>query len=53
MQAYKDNAIGKSAVGRLGFPEDIANGVLFLASDQSSFIDGQTIPVDGGRFDLM
>jgi len=53
VQAYKDNAIGKSAVGRLGLPEDIANGVLFLASDHASFIDGQTIAVDGGRFDLM
>jgi len=53
VQAYKDNAIGKSAVGRLGLPEDIANGVLFLASDQASFIAGQTIAVDGGRFDLM
>jgi 3-oxoacyl-[acyl-carrier protein] reductase len=53
VQAYKDNAIGKSAVGRLGLPEDIANGVLFLASHHASFIDGQTIAVDGGRFDLM
>jgi len=53
VQAYKDNAIGKSAVGRLGLPEDIANGVLFLASDHASFVDGQTIAVDGGRFDLM
>ena len=53
VQAYKDNAIGKSAVGRLGLPEDIANGVLFLASDQASFVAGQTIAVDGGRFDLM
>jgi len=53
VQAYKDNAIGKSAIGRLGLTEDIANGVLFLASEHSSFIDGQTIAVDGGRFDLM
>ncbi len=53
VQAYKDNAIGKSATGRLGLPEDIANGVLFLVSDYASFIDGQTIAIDGGRFDLM
>jgi NAD(P)-dependent dehydrogenase (short-subunit alcohol dehydrogenase family) len=53
VQAYKDNAIGKSAIGRLGLTEDIANGVLFLVSDHASFIDGQTIAVDGGRFDLM
>lgn len=53
VQAYKDNAVGKSAVGRLGLTEDIANAVLFLASDYASFVDGQTIAVDGGRFDLM
>ncbi|NLE95956.1 MAG: 3-oxoacyl-ACP reductase FabG [Dehalococcoidia bacterium] len=53
VQAYKENAIGKSAIGRLGLTEDIANAVLFLASDYASFIDGQTIAVDGGRFDLM
>lgn len=53
VQAYKDNAITHSAMGRLGLPEDVANGVLFLVSDYSSFVDGQTIRVDGGRFDLM
>lgn len=35
-------------LGRLGTPEDIANAVLFLASDRASFITGQTISVDGG-----
>jgi NAD(P)-dependent dehydrogenase (short-subunit alcohol dehydrogenase family) len=34
---------------RLAFPEDIGNAVLFLASDESSYITGQTIVVDGGR----
>lgn len=33
---------------RVGQPEDIANVALFLASDDSSFIDGQVIKVDGG-----
>ncbi len=33
---------------RAGQPEDIANVALFLASDDSSFIDGQVIKVDGG-----
>ena len=53
VQAYKDNAMSKSAIGRMGLTEDIANGVLFLVSDYASFIVGQTIAVDGGRFDLM
>lgn len=36
-------------VGRVGFPEDIASIVAFLASDQADFITGQTIYVDGGQ----
>ena len=35
-------------LGRLGTPDDIANAVLFLASDRANFITGQTISVDGG-----
>jgi 2-hydroxycyclohexanecarboxyl-CoA dehydrogenase len=35
-------------LGRLGTPDDIANAVLFLASDRADFITGQTISVDGG-----
>jgi NAD(P)-dependent dehydrogenase (short-subunit alcohol dehydrogenase family) len=40
--------IGRIPVGRLGQPEDVANLVLFLASDQAGFICGQNIIVDGG-----
>ena len=35
-------------IGRLGEPEDIANAFLWLASDESSFVHGATISVDGG-----
>ncbi|MEM2135705.1 MAG: SDR family NAD(P)-dependent oxidoreductase [Candidatus Jordarchaeaceae archaeon] len=35
-------------IGRMGKPEDVANLVLYLASDESSFITGQCIVIDGG-----
>lgn len=38
----------KTPLGRLGKPEDIANAYLFLASDESDFINGAVISVDGG-----
>jgi 3-oxoacyl-[acyl-carrier protein] reductase len=36
-------------MGRLGKPHEIANTVLFLASDESSYINGQLISVNGGQ----
>ena len=38
----------ETPLGRIGTPEDVANAVLFLASDQASFITGQTLGVNGG-----
>jgi len=36
-------------MGKIGSPDDIANTVIFLASDEAGYITGQTITVDGGR----
>ncbi|WP_280950504.1 SDR family oxidoreductase [Rhizobium acidisoli] len=35
--------------GHMGSPDDIANTVVFLASEQASFITGQKVAVNGGR----
>ena len=35
-------------LGRLGEPDDVAYGVLFLASDESSFMTGSELVIDGG-----
>jgi NAD(P)-dependent dehydrogenase (short-subunit alcohol dehydrogenase family) len=35
-------------MGRLGEPEEVARAILFLASDDASFITGAILPVDGG-----
>jgi NAD(P)-dependent dehydrogenase (short-subunit alcohol dehydrogenase family) len=35
-------------LGRVGYPEDVAGAVAFLASDDAAYITGQTIYVDGG-----
>ena len=40
-------------MGRIGTPEDIAKLAVYLASDDSSFICGETIVIDGGRIDRM
>jgi NAD(P)-dependent dehydrogenase (short-subunit alcohol dehydrogenase family) len=44
----KDMMADGQAIRRAGVPEDIANAALFLASDSSSFISGETLLVDGG-----
>ena len=46
--AFRDNFVNTIAMRRMGTPQDIANAVTFLASDNASWITGQTIPVTGG-----
>jgi NAD(P)-dependent dehydrogenase (short-subunit alcohol dehydrogenase family) len=36
-------------MGRMGLPDEIANGVLFLASDEASYINGTLLTIDGGH----
>ncbi len=43
-----DGMKGRTPLGRLGDPRDIANAYLFLASDDASFITGEVLRVDGG-----
>jgi 3-oxoacyl-[acyl-carrier protein] reductase len=47
-QEIIDTMKGKTPLGRLGQPGDIANAYAWLASDEASFISGATISVDGG-----
>ena len=48
IQAVIDGIRARSAAGRFGTPQDIASICLFLASDASDYIAGQTIVADGG-----
>jgi NAD(P)-dependent dehydrogenase (short-subunit alcohol dehydrogenase family) len=51
MEQYPERveaAIANTPLRRIGLPEDVADVVLFLASDAARFITGQTIYVDGG-----
>lgn len=45
----KQKVLSRTPMGRLGDPDDVANAAWFLASDDSSFITGTVVPVDGGN----
>jgi len=49
-EKYKEAIIAKIPSNRLGKPEDIANAVTFLSSDQSDYINGETLHVNGGMY---
>ena len=49
-EKFKEAIISKIPSARLGEPDDIANAVLFLCSDQSSYINGETLHVNGGMY---
>jgi NAD(P)-dependent dehydrogenase (short-subunit alcohol dehydrogenase family) len=44
----RDVLISRHALGRMGVPKEIANGIVFLASDEASFMTGAELVIDGG-----
>ena len=49
-EKFKEVIISKIPSARLGEPDDIANAVLFLSSEQSNYINGETLHVNGGMY---
>ena len=47
---FKEIIVSKIPSARLGDPKDIANAVLFLASSESDYINGETLHVNGGLY---
>lgn len=48
-EEYQQALLAQMAIKRLGLPADLAGAVAFLLSDDSAWLTGQTIPVDGGQ----
>ena len=51
-EAARVKIMSRTPLGRLGEPDEVASVAVFLASDESSYITGETITVDGGRMGL-
>ena len=49
-EKFKEAIISKIPSGRLGEPDDVANAVLFLCSNQSDYINGETLHINGGMY---
>ncbi|MEV5177957.1 SDR family oxidoreductase [Streptomyces flaveolus] len=48
LPAYEEYMTGNQSLRRLGRPIDVAYGVLYLASDEASWVTGVNLPIDGG-----
>ena len=48
-EAHRQDRMDRTPIGRLGQPEDVAYGALYLASDEASFVTGSELVIDGGR----
>jgi NAD(P)-dependent dehydrogenase (short-subunit alcohol dehydrogenase family) len=51
-KAARNRVLSRTPLGRLGEPSEIASIAAFLASDDASYVTGQTIYADGGRLPL-
>ena len=49
-ESFKQTLEEKISLARLGMPEDVANAVLFLSSNLSDYITGETLHVNGGMY---
>jgi 3-oxoacyl-[acyl-carrier protein] reductase len=49
-QEFFDRVAAETPIGRVGAPEDIANAVVYLASDKSSYMVGETLSLSGGHY---
>jgi 3-oxoacyl-[acyl-carrier protein] reductase len=47
---YREQVLSRIPLGRLGVPQDVADAVLFLASNMSDFITGESININGGTY---